>query len=180
MQEAVQASDNEAFAQAQQELMQALMEKMLAEHEELGQQAADVQILAQRGVRQLTSQERSYYQHVMDAMRSADPKQALTGLDEVMPTTVIDAVFEDLRLNHPLLSRIDFQNTSGLVEIIMNVDATQMATWGPLCGTIATELSSGFKKVPNTLYKLSAFIPVCKAMLELGPEWLDRYVRNPG
>ena len=178
MQEAVQASDNEAFAKAQQELMQALMEKMLAEHEELGQQAADVQILAQRGVRQLTSQERSYYQHVMDAMRSADPKQALTGLDEVMPTTVIDAVFEDLRLNHPLLSRIDFQNTSGMVEIIMNVDATQLATWGPLCGTIATELSSGFKKVPNTLYKLSAFIPVCKAMLELGPEWLDRYVRE--
>ena len=26
--------------------------------------------------------------------------------------------------------------------------------------------------------KLSAFLPVCKAMLDLGPEWLDRYVRT--
>ena len=29
-----------------------------------------------------------------------------------------------------------------------------------------------------TLKKLSAFIPVCKAMLELGPEWLDSFVRQ--
>jgi hypothetical protein len=29
-----------------------------------------------------------------------------------------------------------------------------------------------------TQKKLSAFIPVCKAMLEIGPEWLDRYVRG--
>jgi hypothetical protein len=28
------------------------------------------------------------------------------------------------------------------------------------------------------LYKLSAFIPVSKSMLDLGPEWLDRYVRT--
>ncbi len=27
-------------------------------------------------------------------------------------------------------------------------------------------------------YKLSAFMPVCKAMLDLGPVWLDRYVRT--
>lgn len=29
-----------------------------------------------------------------------------------------------------------------------------------------------------TLSKLSAFLPVCKAMLDLGPEWLDAYVRQ--
>lgn len=178
MQEAAKNSDNEAFAKAQQDMMQALMEKALAEHEDVGQQAADVQVLAQRGVRQLTSQERSYYQKVADAMRASNPKQALTDLDAVLPVTVIDAVFEDLKHNHPLLSRIDFQNTSGLIEMIMNTDTTELAVWGPLCGDITKELSSGFKKVNNTLYKLSAFLPVCKAMLDLGPAWLDRYVRE--
>lgn len=178
MQEATKNSDEAAFAKAQQDMMQALMEKLLAEHDEIGQQANDVQVLAQRGVRQLTSQEKTYYQKVMDAMRSPNPKQALTNLDAVMPTTVIDSVFEDLQQNHPLLSRIDFQNASGLIEMIMNTDTTELAVWGPLCGDITKELSSGFKKVNNTLYKLSAFLPVCKAMLDLGPEWLDRYVRT--
>lgn len=177
MQEATKNSDEAAFAKAQQDMMQAMMEKLLAEHEEIGQQANDIQVLAQRGVRQLTSQEKTYYQKVMDAMRSQDPKQALSNLDTVMPKTVIDSVFEDLQQNHPLLSRIDFQNASGLIEMIMNTDTTELAVWGPLCGDITKELSSGFKKVNNTLYKLSAFIPVCKAMLDLGPEWLDRYVR---
>lgn len=177
MQEATKNSDEAAFAKAQQDMMQAMMEKLLAEHDGMGQQASDIQVLAQRGVRQLTSQERTYYQKVMDAMRSQNPQQALSNLDVVMPTTVIDSVFEDLQQNHPLLSRIDFQNTSGLIEMIMNTDATELAVWGPLSGDITKELNSAFKKVNNTLYKLSAFIPVCKAMLDLGPEWMDRYVR---
>lgn len=178
MQTAARDNDNEAFAKAQQDMMQAMMEKLLAEHEELGQQSADVQVLAQRGVRQLTSQERGYYQKVMEAMKAPNPKQALTDLNAVMPTTIIDAVFEELTETHPLLSRIDFQNTNGLIEMIMNTDTAELAVWGPLCDEITKEISSGFKKVNNTLYKLSAFLPVCKAMLELGPNWLDRYVRT--
>lgn len=178
MQEATNNNDAEAFARAQQDMMEAQMQKLLAEHDSGAEQAADRDILAARGVRQLTGAERTYYQKVMGAMRSANPKQALTDLDEVMPTTVIDSVFEDLEQNHPLLSRIDFQGTNGLIEMIMNTDTTELATWGPLCGDITKELSSGFKKISTTLYKLSAFIPVCKAMLDLGPEWLDRYVRT--
>lgn len=178
MQEATKSNDSEAFAKAQQDMMQALMEQMLAEREADDGQAQDRQVLAQRGVRQLTGAERTYYQKVMDAMRSDNPKQALTDLDVVMPTTVIDSVFEDLEHNHPLLSRIDFQGTNGLIEMIMNTDTTELATWGHLCGDITKELNSGFKKISTTLYKLSAFIPVCKAMLDLGPEWLDRYVRT--
>lgn len=178
MQEATKNSDAEAFAKAQQDMMEAQMERLLAEHDEESAMAADRDILAARGVRQLTGAERTYYQKVMEAMRSANPKQAITNLDVVMPTTVIDSVFEDLEQNHPLLSRIDFQNTNGLIEMIMNTDTTELAVWGPLCGEITKELTSGFKKISTTLYKLSAFIPVCKAMLDLGPEWLDRYVRT--
>mgnify|MGYP002771945449 FL=1 len=38
-------------------------------------------------------------------------------------------------------------------------------------------MTSGFKEVDVGLFKLSAFIPICKAQLDLGPEWLDRYIR---
>lgn len=177
MQEATKNSDEKAFTEAQKDMMDAVMRKLLAEHS-IGSEESDREILAARGVRQLTGAERTYYQKAMEAMRSTNPKQAITNLDVAMPTTVIDAVFEDLEHSHPLLSRINFQNTNGLIEMIMNTDTTEMAVWGPLCGEITKELSSGFKKISTTLYKLSAFIPVCKAMLDLGPEWLDRYVRT--
>lgn len=178
MQAAVAANDADALAKAQQEMMEATMQKLLADHEEMGQQADDVQVLASRGVRQLTSAETKYYQQVMDAMRSKNPKQALANVDAVMPTTVVDSVFEDLQQNHPLLSRIDFQPSNGLIEMVMSTDVAQLAKWGPLCGDITKELQAGFVKVPANLYKLSAFLPVCKAMLDLGPAWLDRYVRT--
>lgn len=142
------------------------------------QQSLDSRILAARGVRQLTSKELDYYQKLGAAMAAHNPKQALANLDVVMPETVIDSVFDDLRTNHPLLSLINFRPTNGAIKMIMNTDGYQEAAWGPLCDEIIKELSSGFKEVDTTLFKLSAFIPVCKAMLDLGPQWLDRYIRE--
>ena len=60
----------------------------------------------------------------------------------------------------------------------MNTDETQLASWGKLTDEITKELTSGFKMVNMSLEKLSAFLPVCKAMLDLGPAWMDRYVRE--
>lgn len=139
---------------------------------------SDRNILAARGVRQLTSEENNYYTKVIDAMRSNNPRAALTELDVVMPKTTIDAVFDDLTDQHPLLAAINFQNTSGLIEMVVNTHSRQLATWSPLCAEIVKELTSGFKKVNMSMNKLSAFIPVCRAMLDLGPAWLDRYIRT--
>lgn len=85
-----------------------------------------------------------------------------------MPYTVIDRVFEELRTNHPLLSKIQFESVAGLTKMIMNTNGYQKAAWGRLCEEIVKELTSGFKEVDVTLDKLSAFLPVCKAMLDLG------------
>ena len=95
-----------------------------------------------------------------------------------MPETVIDSVFDDLREAHPLLSHIGFLSTGGAIKMLMNTNGRQEAQWGALTDTIVKELLSGFKEVNATLLKLSAFLPVCKAMLDLGPEWLDNYVRQ--
>ena len=110
-------------------------------------------------------------------MRSSNPQQALTDLDITLPITTIDAVFEDLTASHPLLDLINFQNTSGMIEFLVNTNEKQLATWGVLTAAIVAELTSGFKKVNMSLHKLSAFLPVSKAMLDLGPVWMDRYVR---
>ena len=138
----------------------------------------DSQILSGRNVRQLTSEETEFYQKTIDAMRSPNPQQAFAGMDVVMPKTTIDEIFDDLVLDHPLLDVIDFQNATAVTEWLMNThDNSQLATWSELCAEIVKEITSGFKKVNLEQNKLSAFIPICKAMLDLGPVWMDRYVR---
>lgn len=175
--QAVKDGDDTAFAQAFTEFSQSIQTAVLADAKEL-MATNDVTVLAQRGVRQLTSDENNYYKQVMDAMRSGNPKQALTELDVVMPKTIIDSVFEDLTTEHPLLDAIDFQNAGAVTEWLLNENPRQLATWSPLCAEIVKELTSGFRKIDLTQNKLSAFIPVCKAMLDLGPAWMDRYVRT--
>lgn len=177
LQDAMAAGSQDDYTAALESICQYYAEDIRQEYESLKNES-DVNILASRGVRQLTSQETAYYQKLGEAMRAPDPKQAVNNLDVVMPETVIESVFDDLRTNHPLLSRINFLPTGGAIRMIMNTNGYQEAAWGDLCDDIVKELTSGFREVNTTLLKLSAFIPVCKAMLDLGPQWLDRYVRQ--
>ena len=181
IQQAVKDNDTTGFIEAFNEMQQRIeidLREEYTERMDQMRQEFDASVLASRGVRQLTTEERNYYQKLGEAMRAKNPKQALENMDVAMPETVIDSVFEDLRTNHPLLSLIDFIPTNGAIELLMNTNGYQEAAWGELCDEIVKELTSGFKAVNTTLLKLSAFLPVCKAMLELGPEWLDRYVRE--
>lgn len=176
MNQAIKDENDEAFVQAWTEFAESIQEAVTAEAKELVQ-SVDTNVLVGRGVRQLTSEEKNYYEKVITAMKSTNPKQALADITAVLPVTTIDAVFEDLVAAHPILEVIDFQNTSGLIEFLVNTNTKQLATWSTLTATIVTELTSGFKKINMTLHKLSAFLPVAKSMLDLGPVWMDRYVR---
>ena len=138
----------------------------------------DQQVLASRGVRQLTSAEKKYYEKLIDAFKSDNPKQALTNPEIVMPETVLDAVFDDLQTEHPLLSHLSFTNTRGAIKFLFSTNGFQKAVWGKLCAEITKEIEASFSEIDMTLMKLSAFIPVCEAMLDLGPVWLDSYVRQ--
>lgn len=169
--EALQGDDQEAMAEAFMSLARGIEQNVIKEARSvMNQELGDRATLEARGQSQLTSEEQSYYNAVVQ-------QRGFVDLDIVMPKTIFDRVFEDLETNHPLLSKIDFINTTGSNEWIMRTDECVGAFWGPLSGAITKELSNGFKKENAGLYKLSAFIPVSKAMLDLGPVWLDRFVR---
>lgn len=179
--QAIADNDKAGFDQAFNDMLGAIESDIMQRHAEQMDEVreeADRSVLAQRGVRQLTSEEKTYYQRLTEAMRSANPKQALLNTDLTMPRTVMNAVFDELQTSHPLLSAIQFTNTTGITEMVMSQNGEQVAQWGKLCDEIVKELLAGFSVVNMTLLKLSAFIPVCKAMLELGPEWLDDFVRQ--
>lgn len=181
LQESVIAALHEQNENKYVESMTALFEVLQKETLEKAQELAgvkDTEILQARGVRVLTSQEKKYFEKLGEAMRAENPKQALTNPELVMPETVINAVFDDLQTEHPLLSRISFTNTQGAIKFLMSNNDYQKAVWGKLCAEITEEIESSFKEIDMTLMKLSAFIPVCEAMLDLGPAWLDSYVRQ--
>lgn len=177
LQDAIQKNDAEKTSEAFEQLFQYYADINKQDYEALREET-DAKILAARGVRQLTSKEREYYQKLGEAMKASDPRQAVNNLDVVMPETVFNSIFDGMETDHPLLSAINFMNTNGAIRMMMNTNGFQKAAWGKLCGPIIQELSSGFKEVETGLLKLSAFIPICKAQLDLGPEWLDRYVRR--
>ena len=177
MMDALKASDSEAYVQAMEEMMQDVAKETAARFEQM-QDERDIAVLQSRGIRQLTGEETKYYQALAGAMRDANPKQALANANLVMPETVLTSVFEELRTNHPLLSRINFMPTGGAVKMLMSTGETQQAQWGELCDEIVKEILAGFKEVDTGLLKLSAFLPVCKALLDLGPAWLDSFIRQ--
>lgn len=181
LQQAIKDNDTEAFSASFDQMLECIQNDIQQRADDRIDQMkreTDTTVLASRGVRQLTTKEKEFYQKVADAMKAKDPKQALNNLDVAMPETVIDAVFDELQTSHPLLSRIQFMNTRGAIRMMMNTNGYQEAAWGQLCDDIVQELTSGFKEVDTGLLKLSAFMPVCKAMLDLGPEWLDDFVRQ--
>lgn len=174
---AIENNDNEAYAEAMAKMANTIQQNILNEanasiQKEITENMNNQAVLNSRGIRILTTEERKYYNQVIES------GTAFAGVEQLIPATVIDRVFEDLVKNRPLLQEIDFVNVTGLTEWIMKKGEVPAAWWGKLCDPIKEVLDEGFEKVSLNLYKLSAYLPVCKAMLDLGPEWLDKYVRT--
>lgn len=175
--DAMHEKDEKKYMEAMDGLCNVIEQSVLEKAREIAD-TYDQQVLASRGVRQLTSKEKKYYEKLIEAFRSDNPKQALTNPELVMPETVVDAVFEDLQTQHPLLSHLSFTNTRGAIKFLFSTNDFQKAVWGKLNAEITEEIEASFTEIDMTLMKLSAFIPVCEAMLDLGPVWLDSYVRQ--
>lgn len=172
MKEAIENGDSEEFVKAQVDLAKGiearlLQEAMQARNDDMN----DTAVMVQRGLNPLTIEEKAYYNEVIGAAGFA-------GVETLVPATVFDRVFEDLRVNRPLLAEIDFVNTTATTEWITRNSDTEGAWWGTLTSAIQEKLEASFKKEKTELFKLSAYVPVAKAMLDLGPQWLDRFVRE--
>lgn len=174
--DALKNDDNDAMAAAFAKFADGVQQRIMDEYGDL-RQTRDASILAARGIRQLTSAEKEFYQAWIDSAKAPNPQQTLVDIQKAMPETIMDEVIKDMQESHPLLSEIDFVNCQGAIKMIVNADNIDLATWDALTTAIATELAGKIDLMDMTLAKLSAFIPVAKDMLALGPVWLDNYVR---
>lgn len=143
-----------------------------------GNGAIDTVVLATRGIRQLTQAETDFYTKFIEAAKASDPKQAIKNVNEAIPVTVIDTVIDDIRKAHPLLDRINFRNTSLYTKYIYNKTSKPAAVWGKVTSKIVNELEGDIDFFDVELKKLTAFMYIPKDMLDLGPAWVDRFVRE--
>ncbi|WP_062105217.1 phage major capsid protein [Bacillus niameyensis] len=130
---------------------------------------SDNAVLQGRGQNVLTSEETKFFNAVIEEGGFKDT--------DTLPKTTQERVFEDIVEAHPLLDAIGIQNLGAVTEFIYG-DPEGMAVWGPLFGEIKGQLNATFRKEKIEQLKLTAFIPIAKDMLKLGPAWVERYVRT--
>lgn len=181
--EAMKSGDENKIKEAWQNFHDSVAAQVMEDFEEI-KQSNDAAVLAQRGYRQLTSTERKWYEKVINALKSDNPKQAFTTIiggdneDSLMPTTIIEDVYKYLAEEHPLLAAINFQNVGYLTKWVLNDHTAQAAVWGTITAAITKEITSSFKVIDIKQSKLSAYAIIEQGMLDLGPTFLDGYIRK--
>jgi len=160
--EELEVAFNDMFAALQTDLTEQITN-------EARNEAHDAQILAARGQNVLTSEERKFFNAVV---LEGGFKE-----DTILPITTQERVFEDLVTEHPLLTVIGLQDLGAITRFIYS-DPTKTYAWGALFGEIKGQVNTAFREEQIGQLKLTAFAAIPKDMLELGPEYVERYVRE--
>ena len=183
---AFQGDDSQAVEEAFIEMQAAISESVAQEYRD-AVASNDATILAQRGFRQLTSEETEYYQTIITALSSRDPRQEFANItkgddntfpEKVMPETIINDIFKNLTENHPLLALIRPQSTQYITTWLRNKHTRQLAVWGEIETDIKGELKDAWEVVSVKQGRLTCFMVIHRDTLALGPTFLDGYMRT--
>lgn len=138
----------------------------------------DQAAMAARGKKPLTSAEMKFAKDFKAlAQRRANGEDIKAELTKIkMPEETIDFIFDDITTGHPLLGYVDFQNTAHATKWLMAKNTYQKALWGAFDATVTQELASEFSEIDMTKMSLTAFVPVSRGVLDMGPDWIYRYV----
>lgn len=129
----------------------------------------DRSIVQSRGQNVLTSEETKFFNAAIEKGGLDDEK--------ILPVTTQERIFEDLTTEHPLLDALGLQDLGAVTRFIYS-DAEKNFVWGELFGPIAGQIAAGFREEQISQLKLTAFAVLPNDMIELGPVWVERYVRT--
>jgi HK97 family phage major capsid protein len=135
---------------------------------------ANKENFAKYGLRTLNAEEKSF----IDKLK--DPKQLAGAFDEeqedLIPTSITNFIFEDLRQEHPFLKYVKF-TPAGVKKWIL-AEKSGKAVWGKIDATIASQITAALSDIDMEANKLSAFAFIPQGILKLGYEWIERYIRE--
>lgn len=167
---AMKDGDEAQQSEAMQNMLDALAKDVQGDIlNQVNSDVTDRSVMQSRGMNVLTNEETKFFDAAIEDGGFND--------EDTLPATTQERVFDDLVEQHPLLQKLGIQNLGAVTEFIYS-DPEGAAVWGPLFGDIQGQLNATFRKESITQLKLTAFIPISNDMLDLGPEWVERYVRT--
>lgn len=181
MMAALEENDAGKAAEAMQEMQNGICQIIEQEFEQY-KGVGDMDVLQDRGLRRLTSEETAWYQKFIGAVKTG-AKQEITSLTAAIPVTVIDRVITDMQKRHPLLSAVNITDAAGAQKLVMNgvQMASRLGGWGKITSAISTELKGQIKTIDVTVAKYTAYFIIPKDFVKFNftfaPMWVDQYIR---
>lgn len=182
--QALNGDDQEAVASAFKAWGEDIADQIREDYAEL-KESNDAAIMQARGYRQLTSNERNWYQRVISALKQTPDraKQAFIDIihsddaNDIMPETIIEDVMRYIAESRPLLSAVNFQYVGYTTKWIINDNTVQKGSWGEITDAITAEVKGALKVLDITQAKYSAYAIIPLDLLDMGPTYLDAFIR---
>lgn len=141
------------------------------------QETHDQSILDRRGIHALTSEETKFYNALIESVRDKKVLNA-TNAGPALPVTVVERVLESVKKDHPLINAINPTVVGTITKILKRKGKLAKAVWGEITDEIKTEIKGDLAVADLVAAKLTAFLLLSQDYIELGPTWLDAYVRQ--
>ena len=177
VQEKVMQLLNEAPAEKKAEaIMQSIEMIQEAAHEDLVNQVVaeaerashDADFKKQLGLRNLSQEEKKFYEGFKDIKQSITDNQI-----DIIPTEIIDRTLDDVKKASPILNLVNMAPANVKKWIVAS--HTGAAVWGALTDSVKGELSTEISALNIDLNMLTAYLVIPKAIRELSLEFVDRY-----
>jgi len=128
----------------------------------------DAEFKKQLGLRNLSQEEKKFYEGFKDIKQSVTANQI-----DIIPTEIIDRTLDDVRKASPILKLVNMAPANVKKWIVASHSGA--AVWGNLTDEIKGELSGTISALNIELHMLSAYLVIPKAIRELSMEFVDRY-----
>ena len=177
VQEKVMQLLNDAPAEKKAEaIMQSIEMIQEAAHEDLVNQVVaeaerashDADFKKQLGLRNLSQEEKKFYEGFKDIKQSITANQI-----DIIPTEIIDRTLDDVKKASPILNLVNMAPANVKKWIVAS--HTGAAVWGALTDSVKGELSTEISALNIDLHMLTAYLVIPKAIRELSLEFVDRY-----
>lgn len=155
----------QAIEKATTETHQELINELVQEN---ARAAVDADYKKSLGLRQLSENEKKFYEGFKDLKQSITASQI-----DIIPTEIIDRTLDDVKKASPILKLVNMAPANVKKWIVASHSGT--AVWGALTDAIKGELSAEISALPIELHKLSAYLVIPKAIRELSMEFVDKY-----
>ena len=160
---------SEAIYQAADMIATANHKKPIHELTEQNARAAvDGEYRKRLGLRNLSGEEKQFYEKFKDIKQAITAKQV-----DIIPEEIIDRTLDDIKKKSDILKLVRFAPAN--VKRWLVAEHSGAAQWGPLTEEITAELSASFSSLTIEVGKLHVALVIPKAIQDLALPFVDRY-----